>query len=190
MKITARLDGEDEQLVETMTNRGITAKLVKGGVIVDLQLAGCNSYTYEIPWELGDATLLINVAERGGGWTKTGSGTVVCGLSGKPLWPYYVPRRGHLACETHAYFCVPSAVVTITGYRRDNTVMIEEHRIIHTHHTDAALIESEKLWEGELEELPKTFSRFKAAAEAAYKKGNCYHCRHVHYAAEAKPEAK
>jgi len=183
MKITARVNGENEKMVEALKQRGIVAKLVRGGVIVDLPLQGHDSYTYLIPQEVGDdAMLFINLAEKGGAATNSGSGTIVCGLSGKALKPYYIPRGGHLACETHAYFCAPQAVVTVTGYRRDDTVIIEEFKIFRDR--NIARIDSKKLWEGQLEELPKTFSRFQAAAEAADEKGNCYHCRHVHYVAE------
>jgi len=184
MKVTARINGENQSFVDTLTQRGITAKLVKGGVIVELPARKKKSWsdpdTYEVPAEVNDAKLFIEVTEHGGGMTNTGSGTVVCGLSGKPLRPYYVPRGGHLACGTHAYFSVPNAVVTVTGYRRDDNVTIEEHRIVRD--GNVVWIESKKLWSGELEVLPESFSRFRAAAEAASAKGNCYHCRCVHFA--------
>jgi len=185
MKITARINGENQSLVDTLTQRGITAKLVKGGVIVELPARKKESWndpdTYEVPAEVNGATLFLDVAEEGGGMTSTGSGTVVCGLSGKALRPYYVPRGGHLACGTHAYFSVPNAVVTVTGYRHDDNVTIEESRIVRDG-GNVARIESKKLWSGELEELPETFSRFRAAAVAAREKSNCYHCRCVHFA--------
>ena len=183
MKITARINGENQSLVDTLTQRGIIAKLVKGGVIVELPVKKENSDIYEVPMEVNSATLFLDVTEDGGGMTNTGSGTVVCGLSGKALRPYYVPRGGNLACGTHAYFSVPNAVVTVTGYRRDDNVTITEHRIVRN--GNIARIESKKLWSGELEVLPELFDQFQAAAEAARNKGNCYHCRCVHFA-EAK----
>jgi hypothetical protein len=138
-----------------------------------------------VPAELNEVsevtTLVIEVTEHGGGMTKTGSGTVVCGLSGQALRPYYVPRSGHLACGTHAYFSVPEAVVTVTGDYPDDTVTIEAHKIVRD--GNVAWIESKRLWSGQLEELPKLFERFRAAAEAAIEKSTCYHCRCVHFAA-------
>ena len=155
------MNGENQSLVDTLTQRGITAKLVKGGVIVELPLRKKESWdnpdTYEVPAEANGATLCLNVAEEGGGMTNTGSGTIVCGLSGKALRPYYVPHGGHLACGTHAYFSIPVAVITITGYRRDVDVTIEEHRIVRS--GNIARIESKKLWNGALEVLPESFSR-------------------------------
>lgn len=187
MKIVARINGENTSLVDTLTQRGVTAKLVRGAIIVELPARKKESWgdpdSYEVPAEANDATLFLDATEHGGGMTNTGSGTVVCGMSGKPLRPYYTPRGGHLACGTHAYFSVPNAVVTVTGYRHDTNVTIEEHRIVRD--GNVARIESKKIWSGELGVLPESFSRFQAAAEAAKTKGNCYHCRCVHFA-EAK----
>lgn len=182
MKITARIEGENQALVETLTQRGIKAKLVKGGVIVELPMRKeleSDRETYEVPPEANDATLYIDVTEHGGARTNTGSATVVCDSSGKPLRPYYIGRHGHLACGTHAYFSVPHAV-TITASRQDTIVKIEEHNIVRK--GNIAWIESKVLWSGELEVLPNSFKQFKAAAEAAKAKANCYHCRCVHFA--------
>jgi hypothetical protein len=223
MKITARINEEKQDIVDILTQHGITAKLVRGGVIVELPVRKKESWNepdvYEVPTEVNSsAILLIDVAEEGGGMTNTGSGTVVCGLSGKALRPYYMPRGGHLACGTHAYFSVPNAVVTVTGYRRDNNITIDEHRIIRE--GNIARIHSKKLWSGEAPTieweclscgaiftdecptehnqedgskcygeprrskvaLPISFERFQVAAMAARTKGDCYHCRCVHFA--------
>ena len=185
MKIVAKVNGEKQELVKTLNQKGITAKLVRGGVVVELPKRKKESWndpdSFEIPHEVNSATLFIDCTEHGGGMTNTGSGTVVCGLNGKALKPYYMPRRGHLACGTHAYFSVPNAVVTVTGYRRDTNVTITEHRIVRE--GNIARIESKELWRGELEVLPETFEHFRAAAEAAQGKANCYHCRSAHFIA-------
>jgi len=179
MKLTAKVYGENQQLVDTLTEQDITAKLVKGGVVVNLPLQREASGVYEIPKEINDAKLFIDVVEEGGGMTNTGSGTVVCGLEGEALHPYYVPRGGSLSCGTHAHFSVPKAVVTVTGYRHSDDVTIVKYWIVHD--GTVARIESKKLWEGDLGILPELFSKFQDAAEAARDKGNCYHCRCVHF---------
>ncbi len=176
MKIVARVNWENAILVESLKARGINAKLVRKGVIIELPVAPENKY--EIPVDVFAAVLLIDCEESGGGMTNTGSGTIICGLSGKTLRPYYVPK-GY--CNSiHAHFAVPEAVVTITGYRKDSNIKIEEYRIVREDHV--AYIKTREIWSGELEALPDTFSNFRAAAEAASQKGNCYHCRCVHYA--------
>jgi len=184
MKVVARINGEDQALVDKLKGKGLVAKLVKGAVVVELPKQKKERWdeedVFEIPAEARAAKLFLDVSEHGGGATNTGSGTVVCGLSGKRLRPYYVPRGGHLAGGTHAYFSVPEAVITVTGYRRDENITICEHRIVTSGIT--AQIVTKELWSGEMEFLPGTFKRYQEAAEAAYRKGNCYHCRCVHFA--------
>ncbi|MDD3487516.1 MAG: hypothetical protein PHF35_04050 [Candidatus Moranbacteria bacterium] len=183
MKIVAKVSGEKPELVKVLGQHEIKAKLVKGGVVVELPERDRENWndpqTFDVPAEVNGATLFIDVAEEGGGMTNTGSGTVVCGLSGKALRPYYVPK-GYCNAD-HAYFSVPGSVITITGYRRDDNVTIREHKIVRE--GNMARIDTEVLWEGELEFLPNLYGRYREAAEAAHRKGNCYHCRCVHYAA-------
>ncbi|TSC56395.1 MAG: hypothetical protein G01um101418_389 [Parcubacteria group bacterium Gr01-1014_18] len=179
MKLVARIQGENQNTVATLTARQITAKLVKGAIIVDLaknELGG-----YGIPTECANATLSIDVEESGGGMTNTGSGTIVCGLSGKALKPYYMPRGGHRACGTHAHFSVPNAVVTITAGKKSGILTINKYTIRKEMYI--ARIESEKIWSGQIEELPNIFAHYKEAAEAADRKSQCYHCKCVHFKA-------
>ena len=178
MKIVVRVPREDQTLVEILRSRGINAKLVKKGIIVELSKDSENCLL--IPSELPqDAVFMIDAAEEGGAMTNTGSGTIVCGSSGKALKPYFVPK-GYCNGE-HAYFAVPEKVCTITGFRRDNNIIIHEHSIIKQ--DGNARIEVKELWSGRLDGLPETFMRFEQAAKAANQKGNCYHCRGIHYAA-------
>lgn len=177
MKITARVKGENAKLVETLNSRGISAKMVRGGVIVEL--AKNSADDYEIPKEVNSALLLLNVAECGGGATNTGKSTIVCGTSGEALNPYYIPKGGHLSCGEHAFFAVRDGVVTIEGLRPGNFLTIKEHRIIRDSNT--AWIESTVLWTGWMEDLPVMFDYFEAAIDAAILKAHCYHCREPHF---------
>jgi hypothetical protein len=156
VKIIAKVPGENQSLVKALTERGIAAKLVRNGVIIELQCrqngSGDSPDLYELPPEANSAILHLDVTEEGGGMTNTGSGTVVCGMSGKSLRPYFTPRSGSLACGKHAYFSVPNCCVTITGYRGSNAIVVNEHRIIVAPGSDGgqvARIETEELWHGE-----------------------------------------
>lgn len=184
MKIIARIDGKNQSLVAALIQRRIIIKLVKGGeVMIELpaRMEGSwnNPDAYEVPAEVNDATLFLDVAEDGGGMPYYSWATVVCGLSGEALRPYHVSSGDRLTRNAHAYFSVPNAVVTVTGFR-DDYVTIEEYWIVRD--GNIARIKSKKLWNGQLKALPELFSRFKAAAEAASAKSNCYHCRCVHFA--------
>jgi hypothetical protein len=176
MKITARIPRENPRLVETLKSRGLEAKVVRSATIVALPEEGG---VYTLPAEVQGAGLLLEAEETGGGQTHTGKATVVCDLSGKPLRPYYVPTTGHLAGGTHAYFATPGTAVTVTAYR-DGEITVERHSILADGNT--ARIESAVLWQGQVGDLPETFGGYADAAEAAYRKAGCYHCRHVHYA--------
>lgn len=180
MKITARISREDKDLVNILTKRNIVAKSVRGGVIVELPQSDSNIPEFEIPEEVNGAILLIDVTEYGGGATNTGDSVVVCGTQGEPLRPYYVPRSGHLSCETHAHFAVREEVVTIAGAKPGTRVEIQKHRIVRN--GNIARIKSEKIGSGDLEDIPEILGHFQDAAEATVEKANCYHCRCVHYA--------
>jgi len=179
MKIVAKIDREDRDLAERMRGKGLEARVIRGRTLIELNKTG---NVYDIPVEVKsqNPTLMIDCSECGGGMTNTGNSTIVCGLSGKKLRPYYVPRGGHLANGNHAYFAVPSMVVTISGYRQDYVVTIEEHAIIVN--GSRAHIKSSIIWSDEVDNLPNYLDRYREAAYAAYEKSNCYHCRCVHYA--------
>ena len=180
MKLIAKIAGENPALVKRLTEKGIAAKLVKGGIVIELKEASGGKY--EVPAEASRATLSIECAESGGALTNRGWGEVICGLQGQALRPYYMPRGGHLAGGTHAYFSVPGAVVTISCARRTDEITITKYSVVRQE--DNAWLKSETVWEGVLAELPDTYGYFSKAAQAAHDKANCYHCRSCHYKAE------
>jgi hypothetical protein len=188
MKITLKINGENGSLMRTLEKDGFKTRLVKGGIIVELPVGMKSSQNsnpipiFRIPRNIENCTFLINVEESGGGLTNTGVGTIVCGMSGKALFPYHVPKKGNLACGVHAYFAIPFKVVTISGSCKEDNISIWKHKIECS--GDTVWIESELLWEGDLNELPDKYSNFQAGAKAARAKSNCYHCRCVHFAAE------
>ena len=178
MKIQGKITERDEELAQTLRHSASSVKLVKNGIVID-------------PWETDDGIFIIpestkqihlflNLSEFGGGMTKTGSATVVCGVSGKPLKPYKIFRHGDLACNTHALFSVPEKAITIRA-EKNRQIVIREHKIVITA-PRRACIHSETLWTGNFLELPNRLSRYQNAVDAAREKAYCYHCRCVHYA--------
>lgn len=179
MKLVQKTFEEDQMLADRLSKQGISARLVKNGVIIEMPRNEDSSWTI-VPGV--NASLLIDVAEEGGAMTNTGSGHIVCGLHGQPLRPYRIPK-GYSNGE-HAFFSVPLGVVTVTGYHRGGAVEIDRHQIVVLAGT--AHIQTTRVWEGMPDELPETFGHFEKAVKAAAEKGDCYHCRHVHFAAERK----
>jgi len=140
-----------------------------------------DTYTIPAPVQALPHHLELEITEHGGGMTGTGSGTVVCGEHGERLRPFRVPQGGHLANGVHAYFAVREpGCVTVTGFRLSWDVRIE--RVNVERDGNAARIATTEVWYGDLRELPSMYSEFEAAAKAASDKGDCYHCRHVHFA--------
>ena len=105
MKLVIKLSGEDRSVVESLAVQGITARLVKGGVIVDPNKRGDAYEIPDVPFNIA-SSFLIEAEEEGGGMTNTGSGTVVCGWSGKALRPYRSGCIGGACC----FLCYPSTV--------------------------------------------------------------------------------
>ncbi|MEI7765462.1 MAG: hypothetical protein WCI93_02645 [bacterium] len=127
--------------------------------------------------------------ESGGGLTSGGSATIIAGRNGESCHPVYIPRGGHLACESHALICVCEGYYIIHtrvshGVRSSATIQ----RITSTSVKD---IDGER-WEAsaEVEEI-NVFSlgewntpleeKFAKAVEAGFGKASCYHCRSAFY---------
>ena len=120
--------------------------------------------------------------EEGGGWSNTGSATIVAGPNGERLKPVYVRRAGHLAGGDHALLIVRKGyhVVKASHHRRDFTIKV--YRIVDIDLEDK-VAQVECLCEfsmGEWDNDPPPM--LEEAIEAARAKATCYHCRSPHYA--------
>lgn len=190
MNITLKFPGGDTDtaLMNQLLREGFIVNSVKDALIVNLLVPEERSENYlihrvpvyRIPREANKAIFCIDVEEKGGGEIKTGEATIVCGLSGKKLRPYYVRRSPVSANETHALFSIRASVVTVTAWRPADTVSIDEHRIVRK--GICAWIETVNLWQGPCRELPEALGRFEQAVEAAIEKAYHDNCREVHYA--------
>lgn len=116
--------------------------------------------------------------EEGGGWTKTGSATVIAGSVGERKRAIYVRSHGNLACEHHALIPVTEGdfVVDVKyGYSwiyGERTHEIRVFRINKIDKEDGTC---------EVEELTCFPSFLMEAMQAAMDKSNDYHCRSPHY---------
>jgi hypothetical protein len=192
MHLVAKVFGENVELAEILTKVGISNKIVRGGLIVELpshksKSSWFNNTFFSIPPELELPhyyDLHINCEESGGGMTNTGFASVCCDRDGIPFVPYYVPTSGHLACRTHAYFSIPAServtVVVVSASKGDSTLKINSY---HLHECVDRTIEIREsiIWKGYFNELPETADRFTRAVNAAMAKVRCYHCREPHF---------
>lgn len=173
----------------------LKAHSVRNGVIFDplIQSQSDVEAIYAMPRDFSTitskVTFLMDISEHGGFNTKTGEhySNIVCGKSGKPLKPYYVPRKHvNSPCGQHAYFSVPESVITINAFSDEN-IRIYENRI------DTSLLDTDNvvkilhtvLYDGALGNLPSELERFTQAASVAVDKANCADCTHIHYFMDA-----
>lgn len=175
MELIMKIYGEDIKKLEELNKLGFKSKLVKGGIVIYLKQD--DDGLYILPPFKGE--LRVNITEHGGGYTSTGWATIVCGLKGERLKPYFIPTRGHLACGDHAFFSLRGKFVVVEANRKTTTVSIKY--ISPEMVNGKAKIIADKIWEGMLEELPDLYSCFKEAATAALNKARCYHCRSPFY---------
>lgn len=181
MKIVIKVPGAGQRLVDALSKKGTNSKVIRGGVLITPHQ---DSSGYAIPEEVLSGkcfVTLIDCYEHGGAMTHTGSATVICSFRGKPLRPYYVPRRGHLSNGVHAYFSVPNVVVTVTAYHNDSNISIIMHRAIVK--GSVVSIHNKELWQGEVDFLPGKYECYDTVIDAAIRKSNDYHCRSVYYVA-------
>lgn len=168
MFVVARLP--DPNRAAELKSKGLKAKAVKNAVICQLppyNPEDPDSPVWTLPGVLKEATLLIDCAEAGGLVEQGhGIGTVIAGVTGKALRPYYVPKR--MQAET-AFFAVMNKVCTVTAWQ-DGVIRISKHEI--ESESSAVWVETTEIWAGRLTRLPRKLKRFKAAAEAAVEKAN------------------
>lgn len=106
--------------------------------------------TFFVPRELVGRKIFIDCSEFGGATTLGGEGTVVCGLSGKPLSPYYRFKikvgEEALGRITQAKFSVPGSVISILARSRDERVLVQRNDVLIEDET--ATLKKTVLWDG------------------------------------------
>ncbi|OGL69452.1 hypothetical protein A3D60_03205 [Candidatus Uhrbacteria bacterium RIFCSPHIGHO2_02_FULL_47_29] len=177
MRIVARVEGNQRRLIERLGGNGLVWRPIKGGAtIVTLQSApgfadGMCAVT--IPDQLGDFGLRIEISETWQGSETHSTASVVCGLSGKALRPFFRGRGD-------GWFSVPNACTVITAWHPNGDVMIAIHFIFRMENT--ALIGHHALWRGIC--VPQRFEHYRLAIEAAREKSKCLNCQCVHFQAK------
>lgn len=187
IKVNCNPESEDSlDLLAMLQTSTRYSSMIKGGIIIDPFIDVAEPYIenkcdYIIPEEIENKkyTILIDIVE-GGGWQGPDDpnlAQVVCGMSGKALKPYFIPRLNVEQCGRHAYFSVPEGCVVIQASNEE--IIIREVKI-EAYPTHATLVETD-YFAGNLNNLPTDLVRFKLAAEIAVDKSNCEKCTHVHY---------
>jgi len=123
--------------------------------------------------------------EEGGGYTNTGSATIVASPNGERLMPAYINQRGSLSCGQHALFIVhvDDIIVEADHHRRDFEINV--YRITAIREEDGRFVADLDLinqyssgeWESDLQ------PELEDSVHAAIEKATTYHCRRPIYIA-------
>lgn len=123
--------------------------------------------------------------EKGGAYSRHGYARIIAGTQGEALVPLYEVLHGHLACRQHALFPIRTGYIIVEvgfGGGEEWGWVVRVTEIAQNSDGDLeATIETVSEWdpaEGWVPEIPENL---RAAAEAAWRKSRCYHCRESHY---------
>jgi len=177
MKLVARLPGEHPQLVEGLKQKGWKAKHVRGAVVADMPIDRKRAGLYLMPPGLESAEVLIEAAESGGSGAHNGQATVVCGLSGKRMRPYFKPTEG----EVSGYFAAPVGLCIIQATSiGSQPPTLEGSELTVKRTTEGALLQRRQLFHKKAEP-GADWGVYATAVKAAVLKVRCRGCRHLHY---------
>jgi len=123
------------------------------------------------------------VWEEGGGWSNTGSATIIAARDGGKKTALYIRRRGQLAGKEHALVPVSldDVIIQARHHRGDFEILI--YRIDAFFRGCARCYPIAEFSAGEWDNTAVA-EKFQAAVKAARDKAQCYHCREPHYVTE------
>ncbi|MFA7286162.1 MAG: hypothetical protein WC052_00665 [Patescibacteria group bacterium] len=181
LELVVRLDYQSPPLVAHLRETGMTAHIIRGGTIIHLEsvISG-----YRVPELLESqlqrdtGTIRLQIPERGG--KDVGFGTIVCGLSGckiRPYWSSAFPK----VCGEHARFTGSKGLITVTYRPKRRCWTISRYLVKRT--GNLAEVLPSILWQGCEEVMPShVWELFGAACVAAQQKAECPRCVHAHFA--------
>jgi len=121
------------------------------------------------------------LVEEGGSTKHGGNATIICGMKGQALHPYWVFKKAGPSNGIHAHFSVSYDVVLVNASQDCHGEKISLTQCSIAQNGNKCWIEKKELWTGQPNKLPKTLNEFYVASKLAMKK--CYHhyCRKAYY---------
>jgi hypothetical protein len=181
-KVYLDLEGGGYSLIHELGARGIIARTMKKGLIVELPIRGVSDKSFDIPPEVeakNDVSLIIDAIECG----DSDEAMVVCGLRGLPLRPYRAHKSRSFDSKKSAFFSVFGKAITVHAVRDQGEssfrLSIDERQIMK--YGDYAKIVTTELWQGRIYQLPRYLDRYTLACQAAQVKADCHNCDHIHF---------
>ena len=188
MQIRGRIYAKKDSIVEKLLQAKIPFKRGETSILFNLKItAGLlepGPEYYEIPEVVKsldeEVVFIVEAAEVGGYRRNLGVAKVVCGLRGRKLTPYYIPRKKN---DVSAQFSAIGGLVTVTAYSSEGYFIIMSHKI-RENANGFLYIESSCIAHGT--KLPEKHIHFEDAVKAAKKKSECINCVCVHFARKKK----
>ena len=122
------------------------------------------------------------VWEEGGGWSNSGSATIICGPHGQKKKALTIRTRGDLACKKHALFAAHEGDLVIKASWWHGNVSIYISKITSFGEAEAFLEQVACYENGEWDHEPEPF--VDEACKAAAAKCRDYHCRSMYWGIE------
>jgi len=118
--------------------------------------------------------------ESGESYTNTGAAMVSCDIAGKPLRGFKVQKSGAGKFSTGSIF-VTGTYITVNFARQGDEIHVDLTKSL----VKFPVNDVETIWEynGHIDDisLPDTVSKYRDAIWAAVYKGQCYHCKCLHF---------
>ncbi len=149
------------QLIRSRSKKGIVIRLpsVESAVSEDGAVS-----CFRLADEIRCAECRINCAEFRRDDTFA---SVVCGLSGKRLSPYWIKTRNNSPLPVDAWFSATDGLITVSYDTRMKRIRIVK-RSLHRHKADPLLVcvRKDVFFEDQISLLPRSLYRYRDAAEA------------------------
>lgn len=149
----------------------------------DVRIAVYDTFVY-VPLE-GKVRYIL--WEAGGGYTNTGDAQIIASITGEPLKPLFIRRRGHLAGAEHAAFGIweGQKVMKVNASHHRGDFSIEVYELMATKEK----LKEKLLWEIDhvydidevKEQIPTRYEKYLDAIDVAMEKAMDYHCRVPYY---------
>lgn len=130
-----------------------------------------------LPFET-DGFPILDIPEKGGRGTTDRYAQVVCGLSGRAIKPFFIPRSNIPIMGVHARFSMPETA-TVIRVENDEARLT---RYVMKRDGMKVMLERIVMWQGSGENLPPQVESYQNAVDAAFEKAECNMCVHAHYA--------
>jgi len=154
-------------ILKELTNNGLQAQMAYNAILVPLKNGEIpdilNEYKYQVKFNISESC-------------SPQQSTIICGLNGEKLKPYYIPKKA--TKDGQAFFCLWACVKVIYNKPHDNVRII---RLSIIKKDKKASLKKEVLYNGSTKYISMELYKFADAISAAMEKLNGHEDVPVYY---------